>query len=304
MNFLLIGGNGFIGSHLVDKLIVEGHSVSVFDKYREYYREPIKGVKYFYGEFGNRGEIRNALSGIDIVCHLLSTTHPKTSNDDPIYDITTNLIETVNLLDECRRNNIAKIIFISSGGTVYGIPQELPIRENSNTNPICSYGITKLAIEKYIMLFKHLYGIDYVIIRPSNPYGERQKPYGAQGLISVFLGKIYRNEPIEVWGDGEVVRDFIYIQDLVDGIYKASIINNTENIYNLGSGYGFSINEILKILERITNKKLAIKYYPPRVFDIPKIFLDIEKARLNLKWQPQIPIEIGVAKTWEFINSL
>jgi UDP-glucose 4-epimerase len=215
MNILVLGGNGFIGSHLVDKLLFEGHSVRVFDKNKEHYRKVLPGVDYHLGEFGNRGLLSDALNGIDVVVHLICTTLPKTSNDDPVFDIQSNVVESLFLFEQCVTNNIKKIIFASSGGTVYGVPQSVPVPEENPTTPICSYGISKLTIEKYLSLFKQLHNLNSVIIRPSNPFGSRQNPFGIQGAIPVFLGKILRNERIQIWGTGDVIRDFIYIEDLV-----------------------------------------------------------------------------------------
>lgn len=222
MKALVLGGNGFIGSHLVDRLLLAGHGVRIFDRNEELYRRPLAGVEYCYADFGNRTLLAEALDGIDIVFHLISTTVPKTSNDDPAFDVMSNVVETIALLEKCVARGIKKVVFLSSGGTVYGAPAALPVSEDSPTNPECSYGITKLTIEKYLALFNHLYGLDYVVVRPSNPYGPRQNLLGIQGAISVFLGRVAARKPIEVWGDGQIVRDYVYVEDLVEGIYRAA----------------------------------------------------------------------------------
>ena len=304
MNSLILGGNGFIGSHLVDKLLAEKHRVRVFDKYEEHYRKPLSGVDYQYGDFGNRGQLVEALAGVDVVFHLISTTLPKTSNDDPIFDVQSNLVETLFLLEQCVAQKISKVIFISSGGTVYGKPESLPIAEESKTNPECSYGITKLAIEKYLELFNHLYGLEYVVLRPSNPYGERQNPDSIQGAVSVFLGKVARGMPIEIWGDGEVMRDYIYIGDLVEGIYRAAVTDTQSHIFNLGSGAGLSLNEIVDAIRRITTEDVRVEYTAKRSFDVPKIYLDISRARKELGWSPQTSLDSGIRKTWQFVEEL
>lgn len=304
MNTLILGGNGFIGSHLVDKLLAEGHKVRVFDKYVEHYRKPIAGGDYCYGDFGNRGLLADALNGIDIVFHLIATTLPETSNDDPVFDVQSNVVETLFLLEQCVAKKIQKVVFTSSGGTVYGRPVELPIPEDSPTDPECSYGITKLVIEKYLALFKLLHGLNYVIVRPSNPYGDRQNPNSIQGAIPVFLGKIAKGESIEIWGDGEVVRDYIFIDDLVNGIYKAATVNPQSRIFNLGSGVGHSLNDIVKIICRIIGREVKVEYKAKRVFDISKIYLDISRAKEELSWAPVTSLESGIEKTWEFIQKL
>jgi UDP-glucose 4-epimerase len=304
MNCLVLGGNGFIGSHLTDKLLMEGYAVRVFDKYEEHYRKPLTSVDYRYGDFGNRGLLAEALVNIDVVFHLISTTLPKTSNDDPAFDVQSNVIETLFLLEQCVARKIKKIIFLSSGGTVYGKPSLLPIPENIPTGPECSYGITKLMIEKYLTLFNHLYGLEYTVLRPSNPYGSRQNPNGIQGAISVFLGKVARKEPIQVWGDGKVVRDYIYIDDLVDAVIKAVKIKTQDRIFNIGSGKGVSLNEIIEVMKQVTKQDIRVEYQPQRSFDIPEIYLDASRAHEQLSWFAATPLENGIKKTWDFIQRL
>lgn len=304
MNILVLGGNGFIGSHLVDKLLAEGHAVRVFDKYEERYRQPLPEVDYRFGDFGNRGLLAEALQDIDVVVHLISTSLPKTSNDDPAYDVQSNVIESLFLLEKCVELGVKKVVFISSGGTVYGRPTQLPIAENGATDPECSYGITKLTIEKYLALYRQLYGLDYVIVRPSNPYGSRQNPHGIQGAIPVFLGKAVKEEPIEIWGDGSVIRDYVYIEDLVEGISKVISYAGGQRIFNLGSGTGHSLNELVRIIAAVTGHPVPVTYKEARSFDIPAIVLDISSAERELGWQPRTEIEAGIRATWEFVRDL
>ena len=152
------------------------------------------------GDFTSDSDVASAVIGCDVCFHLISTTLPKSSNLDPVFDIETNLMGTVRLLNQVVKSGVGKVIFLSSGGTVYGPPQEIPIVETHPTNPICSYGITKLAIEKYLELFYQLHGVDYTVLRLSNPFGERQRIESSQGAVAVFLGKALRGEKIEIWG--------------------------------------------------------------------------------------------------------
>ena len=276
--------------------------VRVFDKYEEHYRKPLSTVDYRFGDFGNRGLLAEALVDIDTVFHLINTTLPKTSNDDPAYDVQTNVIETLYLLEQCAANKIGKIIYTSSGGTIYGNPVELPIREDSPTNPECSYGITKLTVEKYLALFNHLYGLNYAVVRPSNPFGPRQNPNGIQGAISVFLGKVAKGEAIEIWGDGEIVRDYIFIDDLIDGIYRAAVTDTPSKTFNLGSGEGKSLNEIVAEIRTITKTNVVVKYTGKRSFDVPRIVLDIQAAQNQLLWKPVTPFHKAMEATWEFVK--
>lgn len=304
MNVLVLGGNGFIGSHLVDKLLKEGHSVRVFDKNEEHFRKPLQKVDYHLGEFGNRGLLLEALKDMDVVVHLISTTLPKTSNDDPVFDVQSNIVESLFLLEQCVKIGIKKIIFASSGGTIYGVPDAVPVAEENATNPICSYGICKLAIEKYLMLYKQLYNLNYTILRPSNPYGSRQNPFGIQGAIPVFLGKILRNETIQIWGTGNVVRDFIYIEDVVNAFHRSIIHDSNIKIFNIGSGKGHSLNDLLSIIRNVTEIDVSINYTKSRTYDVSEIYLDISNAKKELHWEPHTSLEEGIKLTWEFVKNL
>jgi UDP-glucose 4-epimerase len=304
MKVLILGGNGFIGSHLVDRLLCEGHAVRVFDKYEERYRRPLADVDYRTGDFGNRGLLADALQDIDTVFHLISTTLPKTSNDDPAFDVQSNVIETLFLLEQCAARKNVKVVFVSSGGTVYGKPRQLPIPEASPTEPECSYGITKLTIEKYLALYNHLHGLDYRIVRPSNPFGPRQNPDGIQGAIPVFLGRVARDEPIEIWGDGEVVRDYLYVEDFVDGLYRAACADVPERIFNIGSGRGHSLNEIVASIRTVTGRPVRVVHRQGRSFDVPQIYLDVSRAAEWLGWHPATSLDDGIGKTWEFVSRL
>lgn len=303
MNALVIGGNGFIGSHLVDYLLSKGNNVSVFDRQSERYRQPLKNVKYHIQDFGNRVLLDQALKNTDVVYHLVSTTIPKTSNDDPIFDVSSNVIETLYLLERCVENNTKKIIFLSSGGTIYGAPDNLPVKEDAPTNPNCSYGITKLMIEKYLDLFYRLYGLDYTVIRLSNPYGPRQNFEGAQGAITVFLGQIARNKTIKIWGNGEVVRDYVYVQDVAVGIYKAATTKTVSRIFNMGSGIGCSLNDIIHTIKTELQIEFNVQYLPARPFDVPRIYLDCGRAKRELSWQADTSMSTGIKRTWAFIKS-
>jgi UDP-glucose 4-epimerase len=304
MQTLILGGNGFIGSHLVDKLLTEGHKVRVFDRYDELYRRPLSGVDYVHADFGNRGSLSEALKGVDWVFHLISTTLPKTSNDDPIFDVQSNLVETLSLLEQCVVHKVKKIVYVSSGGTVYGIQPELPVNEDCPTRPECSYGIVKLAIENYLALFNRLYDLDYTVLRPSNPFGPRQNPVSIQGVIAVFLGKVAREESLEIWGDGEIIRDYVFVDDVVSGIYKAASSISVSRTFNLGSGVGFSLNEIVDCIRNVTGRTVTVNYQVKRCFDVPAVYLDIDRACRELNWQPETSLENGIRRTWSFISSI
>ena len=317
MKALVIGGNGFIGSNLVALLLQNKHQVRIFDRYPNRFMAPLPNVEHVVGEFSNHGEIAEAVKGMDWVFHLACTTLPQTSNDDPVYDIHSNIGGTVQLLQECVKNKIKKVVFISSGGTIYGVPQTSPIAEEHPTEPICSYGITKLAIERYLHLFHWLHGLEYACARLSNPYGELQNPDAKQGAMGVFLGQIARHQPITIWGDGNVVRDYIYIGDTVKALLCAAEYDPKKfatadgkegkegpRIFNIGSGQGQTLNELVDAIKEVVGPQVEVRYTESRPVDVPVNVLDISKAKKYLGWQPEVSLKDGIGKSWEWINSL
>ena len=301
MRVLVIGGNGFIGSHLLDVLLRAGHKVRVFDRSPELFRPPLPEVEYRLHHFDDSAAMAEAMEGVDVVFHLLSTSVPSTSNLDPVADIQSNLVGTVKLLQLMQQKGITRIVYLSSGGTVYGIPEIVPIPERHPLQPICSYGVVKVAIENYLSMFQRLYGFRPVILRPSNPYGERQGHGGVQGVVGTFLRKAKADEPIEIWGDGAVVRDFIHVSDLAELCLKV-VEQDTCGIFNAGSGEGHSILEILGAVERVTGKKLVPVFKPARNYDVPRVMLDVTQAIKVFAWQPHVDLDEGVARTWRWMT--
>ncbi|CAM5420264.1 UDP-glucose 4-epimerase OS=Afipia felis OX=1035 GN=galE PE=3 SV=1 [Afipia felis] len=255
------------------------------------------------GDLNSESDIEAAMAGCDVCVHLASTTNPATSNRDPVFDISTNLIGTLNLLNVATRMGTSKIIFVSSGGTVYGPPLSTPIREDHPTNPITSYGIVKLAIEKYLDFYRHNHGLDYVVLRVANPYGEGQNIESGQGAIAAFLHKALRNEVVEIWGNGEVVRDYIYIKDVTNAIISAIKLRGPqkERLFNIGSGIGYSLNEILSTIENTVGIQISRRYLSARAFDVRANVLSIDRARIGLNWSPQISLADGIQR---FASSL
>ncbi len=295
---LVLGGGGFIGSHLVERLLKGGYRVRCFDRSRA--RLLVKShlldphFELFEGDFALEEDVAAALEGCDACFHLVSTTSPKTSNDDPVFDVETNALGTLRLLTHVVKSGVKKIVFVSSGGTVYGIPNQVPIPETHSTDPVCSYGITKLAIEKYLELFRQLHGLNYAALRVANPYGILQRVHAAQGAVAVFLGKALNGETIEIWGDGTVVRDYVYISDVADALVLALENETGERIFNIGSGRGHSVNEVLDLIEKVTQRRVLRRYLPSRSCDVSKSVLSIERAVKFLGWSPQIELERGI----------
>ena len=306
MHCLILGGAGFIGSHIVDALVVRGHRVRIFDLPNintQNLKQSIDSVEILSGDFNNVNDISPALEDIDVVVHLVCTTLPGPSNENPAYDVESNIIGTLNLLKQAVEKGVKKIIFSSSGGTVYGIPRSVPIQETHETNPVCSYGITKLAIEKYLALFHHLHNLDYTVLRLANPYGERQHIDSVQGAVTVFLGKVLHNQAITIWGDGSVARDYFYVGDLVNAFVRAIEYDTKSKIYNIASGHAFSLKDILSVIQEVTGRTPIVQYSSNRKLDVPVNCLDIGRARNELDWQPLISLKEGIARTWDRLDS-
>lgn len=302
MRALVLGGCGFIGSHVVDALITAGAKVRVFDRYPEKFREPVKGVDYILGDFSDKALVAEALGNVDTVFHLITTTFPSTADLDPVADITDNLISTLNLMDLLHARGIRRMLYLSSGGTIYGIPNTIPVPETHPLLPLGSYGIVKATIELYLMSYARRGLINPVIIRASNPYGPRQGHAGVQGVISTFLHRIAEGKSIEVWGDGSVVRDYLYVTELASLCVKAALSDITGPI-NAGSGVGLSIAEIIEALGRTVGQDINVSYHTAQPNVVPVSVLDVSYANKILGWVPRILIDEGLADTSRWVRS-
>jgi len=302
---LILGGAGFLGSHLAEALLAEGHSVRVFDRANVDLRnlDDLTGDWEFQGgDFLNESDQVRALDGVRTVFHLVSTTIPATSSRNPVYDVETNLAATLRLLDLALEAGAEQVVFLSSGGTVYGKPAELPIPETAPTEPLVSYGVVKLAIEKYLSLYQRLHGLACRVVRLSNPYGPRQETAGAQGAASVFLQRVHAGRPLEIWGDGSVVRDYLYVTDAVAGILAAHHRPGPTGLYNIGSGKGTSLQELVEVIRRVTGREIEVRFLPGRDFDVPANVLDVSRAERELGWTSAVSLEEGLRRTWEWLQ--
>jgi UDP-glucose 4-epimerase len=307
MKIAVFGGGGFIGSAIVDRLLKDDHELRIFERPRvEPYRQflDIERVEWLTGDLMSVHDVSSAIDGVDVVLHLVSTTLPKSSNDDPIYDVQSNLVTTLQLLNAMVAKQVRKIVFISSGGTVYGNPSYVPIDESHPTEPRLSYGITKLAIEKYLLMYQHLHGIKANILRVANPYGERQRVETAQGAVGVFLSKAIQNQPLEIWGDGSVTRDYLYISDVAEAFALAVNYAGEKSILNISSGIGTSLNEMVGIIERTLGREVVCNFRPGRSFDVPISVLDNSLARQELGWEPQVSLEKGIVITADWMRKV
>jgi UDP-glucose 4-epimerase len=222
--------------------------------------------------------------------------------NDPLIDVETNIRGTVVLLDECVKAGVKRVVFASSGGAIYGDQKKSNFSENDLTDPISPYAISKLAIEQYLKYYKRHFGLDYLVLRYSNPYGSNQNIAGNQGIISIFFNLVKSGERISIFGDGENRRDFIYIDDLVDATVKLYDRKTKYAIYNIGSNRGTTINQIVDLIRKITKKPILVNYLPARDVDVRDVVLDIERLKEEITDYSAISLEQGMRKTWKKIN--
>lgn len=294
--FLIFGGSGFIGSNLARTLIDAGARVISVSRVKGQESTDPR-LKHVVADINSVDSYRHFIEESDHIVYLISATTPATSANDAILDVRSNLIPFISFLEENAGAHKLPVTFASSGGTVYGVPNYLPIDERHSTDPICPYGIIKLAMEKYLGYYSRSGKFDFTILRLANPYGGRFHRRADQGVIDVFARKIGRNEPLTVWGEGGVVRDYVHIDDVCNAFIKVFQYSGETRIFNIGSGKGHSILEIIAMLGASAKKKAEITFLPSRPHDIRENVLDISLAKSELDWAPKIKFELGVLDT-------
>ncbi len=285
---LVIGAGGFIGTHLCRALTDAGARVHGFGR-RIAYPNALASQRFTIGEFSDRAALARVVDGAEIVFHVLASSTPESSNKDPLADLNANVASTLNLLEICRAAGTRKLVFASSGGTVYGVPSRTPIAEDASTEPISAYGVGKLAIEKYLGFYRHLHKMDFVILRIANPFGPYQDPFRRQGIIPAIIQAALDGRSVEIWGDGTVVRDFLYAADTADALVRAASYGGAFKIFNVGSGVGRSLIDTLDAIGKVLDiPNLKRVYKPSRPADVPVNVLDISLIQQELNWSPSI----------------
>lgn len=286
LSCLVLGGGGFIGTHLCRALQRCGAAVRGFGR-RRANPEALTSIPWTTGDFMDCVALARAVEGHEIVFHLLGGSTPESSNRDPVGDLLEGAAATLRLLEICRAASVRQVIFVSSGGTVYGVPAQVPIPECAATDPISAYGVNKLTIEKYLHAYHHLHGINYAVLRVANPFGAYQSPERRQGLVPTLMHRIMAGRAVEIWGDGSIVRDYIYIDDVVQALIASIGHAGPHRVFNVGSGQGRSVAEVMfdiaTVLDRPNFERI---HKPARATDVPLNVLDISLIRRELGWSP------------------
>jgi UDP-glucose 4-epimerase len=305
VKILVTGGAGFIGSHVVDAYLDAGHEVIVVDNLASGNRANLNPAARFYElditspELGDLMERERP----DVVNHHAAHIDVRNSVADPIYDASVNVLGSIGLLESSRRAGVKKFIYISTGGAMYGEPEELPCDESHPIKPLSPYGASKHSAEHYAFMYRENFGLAYTVLRYPNVYGPRQDPLGEAGVVAIFAQRMLRGEPVTINGTGEQERDFVYVGDCVSANLLA-LDGGDGQEYNLGWGIGTTVNEVYRHLKELTGYSLDATHGPAKVGETYRIYLDASKARRELGWEPKVPLRDGMAQTVEFFRSI
>lgn len=307
MKIAIIGAAGFIGTNLALQLIkTKENQLTLVDKKLDYFaiclRQNNAQIQCIEDSLDQHSDFAKYLVEQDVIYHLFSTTVPATSNHHVSQELIENVVFTAKLLDECLVHQVKKVVFVSSGGTVYGKELQCPLPEETPTKPITSYGIQKGTIERLLYLYRYMHGLDYRIIRLANPYGPYQRPNGILGAVTTFTYKALNRDKITVYGDGSVIRDYIYIDDAIRAILNIANGTCEHRTFNVGCGCGISVNDLLNSIQSALEMVLDIEYVSGRSVDVPVNYLDITRyEKYYGKLQP-ISLEEGIKKTANFMR--
>lgn len=296
---LLLGGGGFIGDALRRRLAADGRRTHIITRTPRSYTE--SNIHMHVGDLGDKGLLNELLAECNTVIHLASATRPGTSGRHPTLELE-NLTPMLQLLEVLENRLETRLIFLSSGGTVYGNPQSNPVAETSPFSPLSYHGAGKVAIEAFLNAYRTA-GHAVTVLRPANAYGPGQKLNQGFGLVRTVLHHILNESTLEIWGDGESVRDFVYVDDVVSAIDAALHAPETRATYNVGSGAGHSLNEVLELTQKICGRPLRVQYRLARSMDVRKVVLDISHIASDLNWRPRVTLEEGIQKTWNWLEN-
>lgn len=295
---LVTGGAGFIGSHVVDLLLAEGHRVAVVDNLSTGRRENVNPqADFFLADIGSP-DLAAVFDAVrpQAVVHLAAQASVPVSVADPARDATVNILGSVNLLQQSVRAGVDKFVYVSTGGALYGEPQYLPCDEDHPIVPLSPYGVSKHTVEHYLHFYRQVHGLAYTVLRLANVYGPRQDPFGEAGVVAIFTQQMLDGEQVVIYGSGEQERDFVYVLDCARAAVLALSCGDGQ-AYNIGCGRGTTINALFALMRSITGYTLEPRYDPPRPGDVFRSFLNADKARRELGWEPTVSLDEGLRRT-------
>jgi UDP-glucose 4-epimerase len=293
---VVLGGGGFLGVNLCRRLASSGVRVRAFGR-RCLFPQELAGVEWRQGDFCDTAALTSAIASCDTVFHLVHSYMPQSADLNMADDVRQNVIASLALLDISRKVEVKRIVFVSSGGTIYGPTSHIPTPETAATDPISAYGISKLTIEKYLRLYEHHHGLTFRVLRVANLFGPFQLPGKNQGVIAALISCALQNQEFEVWGDGSAIRDYVYVDDVVDALLLAAADESQERIFNIGGGQGRDLHQVIAEIERNLGIRLAIRRSKKRLIDVPVSVLAIERASDILGWRPRTPFDVGIKQT-------
>jgi UDP-glucose 4-epimerase len=293
---VVLGGGGFLGVNLCRRLAASGARVRAFGR-RCPFQQDLTGVEWRQGDFCDTADLASAIASCDTVFHLVHTYMPQSADLNMAEDVRQNVISSLALLESSWKHKVKRIVFVSSGGIVYGPTSPIPTPETAATDPISAYGISKLTIEKYLRLYEHHYGLSFRVLRVANPFGPFQIPGKNQGVIAALISCALHNKEFEIWGDGTAIRDYVYVDDVVDALLLAAADQGEQRIFNIGSGEGRDLRQVIAAIEENLGIKLAVRRTTGRLIDVPASVLAIDRAREVLGWRPRTPFDVGIKQT-------
>jgi UDP-glucose 4-epimerase len=304
---LVLGGAGFLGSNLVRALVADGQRPRVFTRPSRSganLRDVFDHIDLVHGDFMDDALLRVALQGVHTVFHLITTTFPNMVIESSNYDLLSNLLPTIRMLELAREAGVRRVVYASSGGTVYGEPAQLPVSEQHELAPTSAYGQSKLTIENYLSFYARTTPLEVRILRVSNPYGPGQNLYGAQGLVAVAMGCVMDSRPLRIFGAGESVRDYVYIDDVVDALMRAAAAPTAPLVLNISSASGRSVNDVIAAVEAASGRCITRTRLEERPGDVRRSVLDNRLALQSLGWATRTGFEEGVRITWDRLQTV
>ncbi len=304
MKILVTGGAGFIGSNIVDAIVDDGNEVVIIDDLSSGKEKNINNKAKFYRISIKDPELETVFKKErpDYVSHQAAQIDVRRSVSDPIFDAGINVLGTINVLQNCLKYKVKKVTFASSGGAIYGDQEIFPAPETHPLRPISPYGITKLVAEHYLYYYKAVFGLDYTVLRYANVYGPRQDPFGEAGVIAIFIQRMLKGEQPVINGDGEQIRDFVYIGDVVEANILAISKSHSEKIFNIGTGIETSVNQVFRYLKELINPSLEEKHGDSKPGEQKRSVIEYTKAKKILHWEPRVSLEDGLRKTCEYFK--